>query len=46
MRLSSHMRVATTLKREDGRVVHIGKSSSTKSSHKEIHDPWIYPNAW
>ena len=38
VRLSSHMRVSTTLKRDDGRVVHIRKSSRAESNHKEIYD--------
>jgi len=38
VRLSSHMRVSTTLKREDGKVVHIRKSSRAESNHKEIYD--------
>ncbi len=37
VRLSSHMRVSTTLKREDGKVVHIRKSSRAESNHKEIY---------
>ena len=36
--LSSHIRVFTILKRKDGRVVHIRKSSRPESNHKEIYD--------
>ncbi len=43
VRLSSHMRVSTTLKREDGRVVHIRKSSRAESNHKEIYDALDLP---
>ena len=38
VRLSSHMRISTTLKREDGKVVHIRKSSRAESNQKEIYD--------
>jgi Transposase DDE domain len=38
VRLSSHMRISTTLKREDGRVVHLRKSSRAELNHKEIYD--------
>ncbi|MBW1857032.1 MAG: IS1634 family transposase, partial [Deltaproteobacteria bacterium] len=43
VRLSSHMRVSTTMKREDGRVVHIRKSSRAESNHKEIYDALDLP---
>ena len=43
VRLSSHMRVSTTLKREDGKVVHIRKSSRAESNHKEIYDALDLP---
>ena len=43
VRLSSHMRVSTTLKREDGRVIHIRKSSRAESNHKEIYDALDLP---
>ena len=43
VRLSSHMRVSTTLKREDGRVVHIRKSSRAESNQKEIYDALDLP---
>lgn len=43
VRLSSHMRVSTTLKREDGRVVHIRKSSRAELNHKEIYDALDLP---
>jgi len=36
--LSSHIRISTILKREDGRVVHIRKSSRPELNHKEIYD--------
>jgi transposase len=38
VRLSTHVRISTTLKREDGRVVHIRKSSGVESHHREIYD--------
>jgi len=37
MRLSSHMRVSTILKREDGRVIHIRKSTRVEPVQKEIY---------
>ena len=43
VRLSSHMRVSTTLKREDGRAIHIRKSSRAESNHKEIYDALDLP---
>jgi transposase len=36
--LSSHVRLTTTMKRDDGRVIHIRKSSSPEHSHKRIYD--------
>ena len=38
VQLSSHMRVSTTLKQEDGKVVHIRKTSRAESNHKEIYN--------
>jgi hypothetical protein len=43
VRLSSHMRVSTTLKREDSRVIHIRKSSRAEPSQKEIYDALDLP---
>ena len=43
VRLSSHMRVSTTMKREDGRAIHIRKSSRAESSQKEIYDALDLP---
>lgn len=36
--LSTHVRISTTLKREDGKVVHIRKSSRVEPAHKRIYD--------
>ena len=36
--LSSHVRLTTTMKRDDGKVIHIRKSSSPEASHKRIYD--------
>jgi transposase len=36
-RLSSHMRVSTILKREDGRAIHIRKSTRAELEQKEIY---------
>jgi transposase len=36
--LSSHVRVTTTMKRDDGKVIHIRKSSSPEPSHTRIYD--------
>jgi transposase len=36
--LASHVRLTTTVKRDDGRVIHIRKSSSPEASHKRIYD--------
>ena len=36
-RLSSHMRVSTVLKREDGRAIHIRKSTRAEPQQKEIY---------
>lgn len=44
VQLSSHMRVSTTLKREDGRVIHIRKSSRPEPNHKEIYDALDLPH--
>lgn len=44
VQLSSHMRVSTTLKREDGKVVHIRKSSRPEPNHKEIYDALGLPH--
>ena len=43
VRLSSHMRVSTTMKREDGRAIHIRKSSRAESSQKEIYEALDLP---
>jgi len=42
--LSSHVRISTTLKREDGKVVHIRKSSKAESDHKRIYDALGLPH--
>ena len=42
--LSSHVRISTTLKREDGKVVHIRKSSRAESDHKWIYDALGVPH--
>lgn len=44
VQLSSHMRVSTTVKREDGRVIHIRKSSRPEPHHKEIYDALGFPH--
>jgi len=44
VQLSSHMRVSTTLKRQDGRVIHIRKSSRPEPNHKEIYDALDLPH--
>jgi hypothetical protein len=36
--LSTHVRISTTLKREDGKVVHIRKPSRVEPAHKKIYD--------
>ena len=36
--LSSHVRLTTTMKRDDGKVIHLRKSSSPEASHKRIYD--------
>lgn len=36
--LSTHVRISTTLKREDGKVVHIRKSSRAEQPHKILYD--------
>jgi transposase len=36
--LSSHVRVTTTMKRDDGKAIHIRKSSSPEPSHTRIYD--------
>jgi hypothetical protein len=36
--LSSHVRLTTTMKRDDGRVIHLRKSSSPEAGHKRIYD--------
>jgi len=36
--LSSHVRLTTTMRRDDGRVIHIRTSSSPEASHKRIYD--------
>jgi hypothetical protein len=43
VRLSSHVRISTTLKKEDGKVVHIRKSSRSEQKHKEIYDALNLP---
>jgi transposase len=42
--LSTHVRISTTLKREDGRVVHIRKSSRAEPAHKRIYDALGLPH--
>jgi len=44
VQLSSHMRISTTVKREDGKVIHIRKSSRPESNHKEIYDALDLPS--
>jgi hypothetical protein len=36
--LSSHIRITTTMKREDGKVIHIRKSSRPEPFHRQIYD--------
>lgn len=36
-RLLSHVRISTTVKREDGKILHIRKSSRPESNHKDIY---------
>src|SRR5271169_1098380 len=36
--LASHVRLTTTMKRDDGKVIHLRKSSSPEASHKRIYD--------
>jgi len=42
--LSTHVRITTTMKREDGRVIHIRKSSRPESSHTMIYDALHLPH--
>jgi len=44
VQLSSHMRISTTVKREDGKVIHIRKSSRPEPNHKEIYDALGLPS--
>ncbi|RLG29280.1 IS1634 family transposase [Methanosarcinales archaeon] len=44
VQLSSHMRISTTVKREDGKVIHIRKSSRPEPNHKEIYDALGFPS--
>jgi transposase len=36
--LSSHIRITTTMKREDGTVIHIRKSTRPEPFHRQIYD--------
>ena len=36
--LSSHIRITTTMKREDGKVIHIRKSSRPEPFHRQIYN--------
>ncbi|MDI9571362.1 MAG: IS1634 family transposase [Pseudomonadota bacterium] len=36
--LSSHIRISTTMKREDGKVIHVRKSSKPELAHRVIYD--------
>jgi transposase len=36
--LSTHVRLTTTMKRDDGKMIHLRKSSSPEASHKRIYD--------
>ena len=36
--LSTQVRVTTTMKRQDGKIIHIRKSSKAEPSHREIYD--------
>ena len=42
--LSSHVRLTTTMRRDDGRVIHLRKSSSPEASHKRIYDALHLPH--
>ena len=42
--LSSHMRISTTMKREDGKVIYIRKSSRPEPNHKEIYKAMDLPS--
>ena len=44
VQLSSHMRISTTVKREDGKVIHIRKSSRPEPNHKEIYEALDLPS--
>lgn len=44
LRLSSHVRISTTLKQEDGKAVHIRKSSRAEQKHREIYDALGLPS--
>lgn len=42
--LSTHVRISTTMKRKDGKMIHIRKSSKPELSHKEIYDALNLPS--
>jgi transposase len=42
--LSSHVRLTTTMRRDDGKVIHLRKSSSPEASHKRIYDALHLPH--
>lgn len=44
--LSTHVRISTTLKREDSKVVHIRKSSRSEPPHKKIYDALGLSHRW
>ena len=42
--LSTHVRLTTTMKRDDGKMIHLRKSSSPEASHKRIYDALHLPH--
>jgi len=42
--LSTHVRVTTTMKRKDGKMIHVRKSSRPELFHKEIYDALNLPS--
>jgi len=41
--LSNHVRITTTMKRDDGKIIHIRKSSRPEMFHKRIYDALRLP---
>lgn len=41
--LSNHVRITTTMKRDDGRIIYVRKTARPEMNHKKIYDTLLPP---